>query len=142
MTLSIKIPCTLSSTLPIALDDTLPACLTIRSQVSSQDSQVHLRVAVKYASNCIRWYAPSLLGSTPPSTLSREMPLPISLDYMLPCMLVHGGSRDLLSCRRQEPGGVRLVVYGSQWLVGGLWCVAVGGRRMVAKIMTSVDIIL
>ena len=32
---------TLSSTLPIALDDTLPACLTIRSQVSSQNALKH-----------------------------------------------------------------------------------------------------
>jgi len=141
-TLWIALPSMLSSTLPMALDGTLPACLTIRSQVSSQDSQVHLRVALKYAPNCTRWYSPSLLGSTPPSTLSREKTLPISLDYMLPCMLLHAGSRDLQSCRRQAPGGVRLGAYGRKWLVGGVWCMADGGRCMVAEIMTSVDIIV
>jgi hypothetical protein len=57
-------------------------------------------------------------------------------------MLLHAGSRDLLSCRRQAPGGVRLVAYGRQWLVGGVWYVADGGWRMVAEIMTSVDIII
>jgi hypothetical protein len=54
-------------------------------------------------------------------------------------MLLHAGSGDLLSYRCQALGGVRLVAYGRQWLVGGVWCVADGGRRMVAKIMTSVD---
>jgi hypothetical protein len=132
----------LSSTLPIALDAMLPACLTICSQVSSQDSQVHLRVPLKYSSDCTRWYAPSLLGSTPPSTLSREKTLPISLDYMLPCKLLHTGSRVLLSCRCQAPGGLRLLVYGRQWLAGGVWCVVDGGRCMVTEIMMLVDIIV
>jgi len=44
------------------------------------------------------------------------------------CMLLCARSRDLLNCRRQAPGGMRLVV--------GDW------RRMVAEIMTSVDIIV
>jgi len=63
--------------------------------------------------------------------------LQISLDYMLPCMLLCARSRDLLSCRRQAPGGVRQVA-----VAGGGWRVASGGRRMVADIMTSVDIIV
>jgi len=44
-------------------------------------SNVHLWVAVKYASNHSHWYTPTLLGSTLPSTLSRGKTLPISLDY-------------------------------------------------------------
>jgi len=60
---------------------------------------------------------------------------------MLPCMLLHARSRDWLSCRRQAPGGVRLGAYGRQCLVGGGRRVAGGMRRMLAEIMTSVDII-
>jgi len=48
----------------------------------------------------------SLLGSTLPSTLSRGKTLPISLDYMLTCTLLHARSRDLLSCRSKALGGV------------------------------------
>ena len=48
---------------------------------------------------------------------------------MLPCMLLGAGSRDLLSCRGQAPGG--------------RWREADGGRRVAAaEIMTSVDIIV
>jgi len=68
--------------------------------------------------------------------------LPISLDYMLPCMLLHARTRDLQSCRRQAPGGMRQVAYGGQFLEGGVWRVACDGLRMVAEIMTSVDIIV
>jgi len=62
----------------------------------------------------------STLLSMLPSTLSRGKTLPISLDYMLPCMLLGAWSRYLLSCRGQA-------------LVGG-W--------RVAEIITSVDIIV
>jgi len=97
-------------------------------------TQVHLRVALKYTPeytlkytpNCTRWHTPSLLGSTLPSSLSRGKTLSISFDYMLPCMLLHARSGDLLSCRRQAPGGVRLVTYGGQCLVGSGWRVACG----------------
>jgi len=64
-------------------------------------------------------------------------------------MLLHARSRDLLSCRRQAPGGVRLVAYGGQCLVGGgrrvacgVWRVPGARRRMLAEIITSVDIIV
>jgi hypothetical protein len=81
-----------------------------------------------------------------PSTLSSGKTLPISLDYMLPCMLVRARSRDLLSCRRQVLEGVRLVVYGGQCLAGSgrrVACgVAGGGWRMLAEIMTSVDMVV
>ena len=84
--------------------------------------------ALKYTPNCIWWHTPSLLGSTLPSTLPRGKTLPLSLDYMLPCMLLGARSRDFLSCRRQASGGG--------------WWVAGGGWRIVAEIMTSVAIIV
>ena len=34
------------------------------------------------------------------------------------------------------------MVYGRQWLVGGVWYVADGEQHMVAEIMTSVDILV
>ena len=87
---------------------TLPSALRVRSHV-------HLRVALKYAPNCSRWYTRSLLGSTLPSTLSRGKTLPISLDYcshVYCCMLVSE------TC----------CVAGSGRLeAGGVWRVAAGG---------------
>jgi len=97
----------LARTLTLALNGTQPACLTVHSHTSAQEALKHTpEHALKYASNCTRWYTPSLLGSTLPSTLSRGKTLPISLDYMLTWTLLHARSRDLLSCRRQAPGGV------------------------------------
>jgi hypothetical protein len=94
-------------TLTLALDGTQPACLTVYSHTSAQEALKHTpEHALKYASNCTRWYSPSLPGSTLPSTLSRGKTLPISLNYMLTCTLLHARSRDLLSCRSQAPGGV------------------------------------
>jgi len=109
----------LSSTLPIALDGTLPACLTVRSQVSSQD--------LSTPPSTLPSRLPRTLLSTLPSTLSRGKTLPISLDCILPCMLLRARSRDLQSCRRQALGGVRQVTCGEQCLVGRVWCVAGGG---------------
>src|SRR5882757_5835033 len=100
----------LSSTLPIALGGTLPACLTIRSQVSSQDTP-------KNTSK----YAPQYTSESLTSTLSRVKTLAISLHSMLPCMLLHARSRDLLSCRSQAAGGVRHVAYGVWQMAGGVW---------------------
>jgi len=52
-TFSSTLPGMLSRTLPIALDGTLPACVTIRSEVSSQDNLKHtLKSALKYTPNC------------------------------------------------------------------------------------------
>jgi len=74
------LPGILSRTLPIALDDTLPACLTILSQVSSQDSPMYTckyvlkytpELALQDAPNCTRWHTPCLLDCTLPSILSR-----------------------------------------------------------------------
>jgi len=98
-----------------------------RFQVPSQLHSMTLPIALDDT--------PSLLGSTLPNTLSRGKTLPILLDYMLPWMLLCARSRDLLSCRRQAPGDVRLVA-GDGCLVVGDW------RHIVAKIMTSVDIIV
>ena len=90
----------------------------------------------------------STLPSMLPSILSRGNTLPISLDYMLPCMLLGARSRLLPSCRGQEPDGGwqvvggRLQVAGGRLLVaGGRWQVA-GSGWCVAKIMASVDIIV
>jgi hypothetical protein len=70
-----------------------------------------------------RWYIPSLLGSTLPSSLSTGKTLPISLDYMISCMLLHARSRDLLSCRRQALG---VVEYSLKCLGDSMWRVACG----------------
>ena len=72
----------LSRRFPIALDGTLPVCLTVRSQLSSQDT-------LKYTPNCTGWYIPSILGSMLPSTLSTGKTLPISLNYMISCILLY-----------------------------------------------------
>jgi len=108
---------------PSLLDNTLPSKLSRHSQEHLRvRTQVHLRVARKYTLHCTRWHTPSLLGSMLPNTLSRGKTLPISIHYMLPCMLLCARSRDLLSCRRQAPGGVKLVA-------GGGWAAAYVGRN-------------
>ena len=63
-----------------------------------------------------------------PRTLSRGKTLPISIDYMLRCLLPCAQSRNLLSCRSQARGG-------GWWVADGAWC-------MVAEIMMSVEIIV
>ena len=101
-----------SSTLPsmpprmltFALDGTQPACLTVQPNASIPEALKYTpEHALKYTSNCTRWYTPSLLGSTLPSTLSRGKTLPISLDYMLTCTFLYVRSKDLLNCRSKEP---------------------------------------
>jgi len=106
-------------TLPIAFDDTLSACLTVRSQVSSQD-----------APNCTRWHTLSLLDCTLPSKLSRRSQLhsmahsqpawlyapkwalktlPIAHDDTLSaCLTVHSqvSSQDALNCTRWHTPGL------------------------------------
>jgi len=42
----------------------------------------------------------------------------------------------------QAPGGVRLVVYGGRRAACDMWCVACGRERMLAEIMTSVDMVV
>jgi hypothetical protein len=42
----------------------------------------------------------------------------------------------------QAPGGVRLVVYGGRRAACGMWRVACGRQRMLAEIMTSVDMVV
>jgi len=140
----------LPSMLLFALDGTLLVCLTVRSHGSSEDALKHTtKHALKYTPNCIWWHTPSLLGSTLPSTLPRGKTLPLSLDYMLPCMLLGARSRDFLSCRRQASGGGWWVagggrsVAGARWRgAGARWRVAGCGWRIVAEIMTSVAIIV
>jgi len=62
ITFSCILPSTLSRTLPIALDGTLLACMTLHSQVSSQDGVKHTPgCALNDAPNCTRWHTSSLL---------------------------------------------------------------------------------
>ena len=77
----------------------------------------------------------------PKHTLKREDTPNLTWLYA-PMYAPNARSRDLLSCRRQAPGGVRLVAYGGQRLAGGVCRVAGGRRRIFAEIMTSVDIIV
>jgi len=107
-TFSSTLPTMLSRTLLIALDGTLLLCLTVHSQISSQD-------ALKMHS--------STLPSTLPSTLSKGKTLPISLDYMLPCML------QVLDPETCWVAGARHREAGSGWRVaGGGRLVVLGGR--------------
>jgi len=106
----------LSNTLLIALDCTLPAYLTVHSRVSSQDALKYTpRHVLKHTPNCTRWYTAWLLGSPLPNTRWS------SLDSMVSWTLLHAQSGDLLSCRRQPAGGVRVVAYVRQCLVCGQW---------------------
>ena len=57
-TFSRTLPGIPSRTLLVAPDGTLPACLTVRSQVSSQDALKHTpEHALKYTPNCTRWHS-------------------------------------------------------------------------------------
>ena len=73
--------------------------------------------AYKDVPNCTRSYGSRQLGSTLPSTHSRGQTLTITLDYMLPCMLLCTPTRDFLSC-------MCLVSEGSSQVVGGWWPLA------------------
>jgi len=87
---SSALPSMLSRTLTIAFDGTLPPCLTIRSQVSSQD-------APKYTPHTLRSTPPSTFSSTLPGMLSRT--LKIALDgTLLACLTVRSevSARDAL----------------------------------------------
>ena len=177
--------------LPIGLDGTLPACMTVHSQVSSQDALYHsTEHARKYTADCtichtasvldymlpsdlsgcsqshpqacsqvhsqlhptahsqparrdtltksalktLRRRSPSTLPGTHPSPLQvhsqQRKTLPISLDYLLTCILLHAQCRDLLSCRCQALHDVRLLAYGGHSLVGGGLRVACGLCRV------------
>ena len=126
-------PGMLPRTLTVALDGTQPACLAVHSHTSAQEALKHTpEQALKYISNCTRWYTPSLLGSTLPSTLSRGKTLPISLDYMFTCTLLHARSRDLLSCRSQAAGGVSC---RRQAPGGGLWWAVFGWQHVACGVV-------
>jgi len=101
------------------LDYTLRNKLTQRSQAHCQvHSQIHSQSHLMAHSKPAWMYAlksafkilSSTLSSTLPSTLSRGKTLPISLDYMLPSMLLGAQSGDFLRCRCQAPVGGRWVV--------------------------------
>jgi len=101
------------------LDNTIPMKLTRCSQAHSRArSQVHTQFHSMPYSQSTWLHAPKY-------TLKRQDTL-ISLDYMLPCMLLCARSRDLLSRRRHARGDVRQVTYGGQCLAGVVWCVACG----------------
>jgi len=114
---------------PSLLDYTLPSQLTRCYQVYSEYILKYTpRHALKEGPNCARWHTPSLLGSMLPSTFSSGKTLPISVDYMLPCILPGAQCRDFLRCRSQAPGG-------GWWVADGVW-------RKVAGIMTSINTIV
>jgi len=48
----------------------------------------------------------------------------------------------ILGTGRREAGGVWWAVIGGRHVASGVWRVAGGRRRMLAQIMTSVDIIV
>jgi len=129
---------------PSLLDCTLPSKL-------SRHPQVHLRVALKYTSehalkyapNCTRWYTPSLLGSTLPSTLSRGKTLPISLDYMLPCIscMLNPETVWVANARQRQAWGWWRMT-GSVWrAAGGRWQAAYDGRNHDVGRYSSLNLI-
>jgi len=125
------------STLLIALDCTLPTCLTVGSQVRSQD-------ALRYATGCTRLHTPSTLDirlqSMLPTTLARTFQeVLLSAAY-----LVHLGveTRRVAGARRQAVCG-RWLVAGDVWRAAySVKRAACGGWGMMAEIMTSVDIVV
>jgi len=142
---SITLPCTLSSALPIALDGTLPACLTVRSQVSSQDTP-------KYTSESLSSTLPSMLSSTlpiaPDGTLTAYFALRSQIhsqegrhsqsllticSHVCSCVLGPETCR-VAGTRHQALGGVRLVAYGGQYLAGGGRRVACGVRLVAGGV--------
>jgi len=99
----------------------------ICSYLGSKDALKYIpKHALKYVPNCVIWYTPSLLGFMLPSSLSRGKTLPISPDYMVPCMLLGIWSRDLQSRSHQAPGD--------------RWWVVRSGWHIMAEIITSVNI--
>jgi len=124
------LPSMLSSTHPIALDDThclldniLSSKLSKHSQAHSWErSQIHSQMHSMPHSHPGWLYIPKytlkMLSSTLPSmlsiTLSRGKTHPISLDCMLPCMLMGAWSSDWLSCRHQAWGGGWQVMRGGR----------------------------
>jgi hypothetical protein len=68
-------------------------------------SMAHFQPAEWYTANCTRWHTLSICDYI----LSRGKIHLISLDYMLPCMLLHAQSRDLPSCIYQSLGSMKLV---------------------------------
>jgi hypothetical protein len=142
---SSKHPSMLATMLLNVLDCILSACLTVHSQVHEAHSQEWSHIY----SQCTRCHISNLPGSTLPIILSSRLTMPNSLHYMLLGMVLHARSRGFLSCRRQVPGGVRLQAFGGQCLVGGgrwvacgVWSVAGSRWDMLAKIMTSVNMVV
>jgi len=143
----LTLPSKLSRMLPVALDGTFPACLTIRSELHSMAlpacltvrSQVSSQMTPKYTSESLSSPLPIVLDGTLPANLALRSQVHSQVgrhfqSHLTSCSHVSSQSRDLLSCRRQGPGVVRLVAYDGQWLAGGMWHsrVADGRRRMVA----------
>jgi hypothetical protein len=143
--LSSILPSILSSILPLALDSspslldcTLPSQLSIHFQ---EYLQVHTQVLfwvswqntprypVKHTPCWIHWHTLCLLGSVLPNTLSTGKTLPISLDYIVPCMHLCTWSWDLQSRRHQAPRGMKLLAGGRWQAVGGGWLPVNGGRN-------------
>jgi len=125
-------PNILSRILPSPLDGTLPARLVVCSKVSSQETCKYTpNNTLKYTSNHTWWYTPSLLCPICPCILPCGIIHPNSHDNMLSYILWHFQPRDLLSCRSKVLGGIRLVAYGREYLVGSRLQAACGRWKRV-----------
>ena len=71
-----------------------------------------------------------------------DFPATLGKTLLLPNMLLHARSRDLLSCRRRAPGGLRQVACGEQCCAGGMWHLAGGGSRVAGGRNHAVYIIV
>jgi len=98
---------------------TLPACLTIRSQVSSQDAPKHTPGhALKDAPNCTRWRTPSLLDCTLPSKLSRR-----SQAHSRACSQVHSQEA------RHSQSHLTICSHVCSWVLDPDTCWVAGARH-------------
>jgi len=125
------LPGMLSRTLPIALNGTLPACLTIRSQVSSQNALKHTpKHAFKYTPNCTRWHS-QFHSMTLPAYLALRSQIHsqearYSQSNLTICSHVCFWVLDPETCwvagaRHREAWGWWRVAGGRWWVTGGIW---------------------
>jgi len=154
---------TLSNTLPIALDDTsllnymVPSTLRVRSQVHLLvRSQVHHRACSQGRSElhsmahsqpvCYEVSSQDALKHTPEHALKREDTLNLTSlyapMYAPACSIWRLAELQTPVTRMREAGGVWRTVFSERRVACGVWRVAGGRRRMLDKIMTSVDMVV
>lgn len=131
-TFSLTLPNILSRRPSYPLDGALPAWLAVCSKASSQETCKYTpNNTLKYTSNHTWWYTPSLLAPMFPWILPCGIFHPNTHDNMLLYILWHLQHRDLLSCRSEVLGGIRLEAYGWEYLVGSRWHAACGRWKRV-----------